>query len=121
AALDAVLAEAIARWTATGLTDEQLALLESVNVQITDLGGGTLGLADGTTIWLDDNAAGWGWFVDTTPYDDSEFTTAGNQGEMNNMDLLTVLEHELGHVLGFDHSGGGVMDEMLSAGVRETV
>ena len=43
----------------------------------------TLGLASGHTIWLDDNAAGWGWFVDKTPHIDSEFTTRGNQGERN--------------------------------------
>ena len=29
----------------------------------------------------DDNAAGWGWFVDPTPRDDSEFTTPGDLGE----------------------------------------
>ncbi len=34
------------------------------------------------------------------------------------MDLLSVLMHEMGHVLGHDH-GDGVMGEALSAGVRE--
>jgi hypothetical protein len=27
--------------------------------------------------WLNDNAAGWGWFVDPTPGDDRELTTRG--------------------------------------------
>ena len=71
--------------------------------------------------WLDDNAAGWGWFVDSTPRDDSEFTTAGNQGERGRMDLLTVLEHEIGHLLGRDHEAAGVMREALDAGIRRTV
>ena len=60
-------------------------------VRIADLGGLTLGRADGGIIWLDDNAAGWGWFVDGTPWEDSEFTTPGDQGEQGRMDLLTLL------------------------------
>ena len=56
-----------------------------IDVRIADLGGTTLGLASGNTIWLDDNAAGWGWFVDPTPGDDSEFTTPGDQGEQGKM------------------------------------
>ena len=63
-------------------------------------------------------AAGWGWFVDPTPGDDSEFTTPGNLGEQNRMDLLSVVMHEMGHVLGFEHSETGVMSETLAAGVR---
>ena len=52
---------------------------------------------------------------------DSEFTRRGNQGEKNRMDLLTVLEHEVGHLLGYDHVDGGVMQETLDAGVRRTM
>ena len=37
------------------------------------------------------------------------------------MDLLTVLEHEIGHLLGHDHEAGGVMQETLTAGTRRTI
>ena len=60
-----------------------------------------------------------GWFVDQTPWDDSAFTTPGNQGEQNRMDLLTVLEHELGHLLGSEHEATGVMEDTLAPGERE--
>src|SRR5262249_56396103 len=89
--------------------------LGNIQIQIADLGGATLGLAEfsanSATIWLDDNAAGWGWFVDQTPWDDSEFTTPGNQGEQHRIDLLTVLEHEGGHLLGKGHERSGLMQD----------
>jgi PKD domain len=110
-----VLAEALHRWQAAGTDSSSLG---NIQIRIADLGGTTLGLASGNTIWLDDNAAGWGWFVDPTPRDDSEFTTPGNQGEQNRMDLLTVLMHEIGHVMGHDHDEGGVMAETLTEGTR---
>ncbi len=115
--VDSLLPEAIHRWQVAGV---DVSALAGIDVRIADLGGTTLGLASGHTIWLDDNAAGWGWFVDATPWEDSEFTTPGNQGEQNRMDLLTVLEHELGHLLGHDHEEGSVMSETLAAGVRRT-
>ena len=89
-----------------------------MQIRIADLGGTTLGLASGNTISLDDNAAGWGWFVDRTPRNDSEFRRAGDQGEQGRMDLLSVLTHELGHLLGHDHADGGVMAESLAPGIR---
>ena len=76
------------------------------------------GLACVNAIDLDMSAAGWGWFVDKTPHNDSEFVRPGNHGEQNRMDLLTVLEHEVGHLLGFEHAGTSVMIDMLPTGTR---
>ena len=113
-----LLTEALARWQAAGV---DTSALNGIDVRVADLGGLTLGEAADGVIWLDDNAAGWGWFVDRTPRNDSEFTRRGNQGEQNRMDLLTVLTHEVGHLLGYDHEAGGVMQETLAAGTRPTV
>jgi hypothetical protein len=114
-ALKPIVNEAVARWTASGA---ERTLLEGVQVTIGDLNGPQLGLASGMQITLDDDAAGWGWFVDGTPDSDLEFVRRGNQGEQHRMDLLTVVMHELGHVLGYDHDDYGVMAETLAAGVR---
>jgi ELWxxDGT repeat protein len=112
-----LLKEALARWRGAGA---DTSILGDIDVRIANLGGSTLGLASGHTIWLDSDAAGWGWFVDQTPSDDSEFLTPGNQGEKNRMDLLTVLEHEVGHLLGYEYQTTGVMIDTLSAGTRRT-
>ncbi|GEM_PF-1785408 len=64
------------------------------------------------------SAAGWGWFVDRAPWDDSEFTTPGDHGEQHRLDLLTTLAHEIGHLLGYEHEEDGVMADMLTTGVR---
>lgn len=117
-ALRPIVAEAVRRWNATGLTAAERRLLRHVHFEIADLDGATLGLAAGRTVTLDRNAAGYGWFVDRTPRRDSEFTTPGDQGEQNHMDLLTVVMHELGHVLGQDHAPDGLMAETLTTGTR---
>jgi len=112
-----IAAEALHRWESQGVNTAERA---DMNVRITNLGGTTLGLASGNTIWTEHNAARWGWFVDSTPHDDAEFSLPGNQGEQNRMDLLTVVMHELGHLLGHDHDEDGVMAEALAAGVGRT-
>lgn len=56
------------------LADRDTDGLGAIDIQIADLGSAALGYAGGNTITLDDNAAGWGWFIDVTPADDNEFT-----------------------------------------------
>ncbi|MCA9018320.1 MAG: hypothetical protein KDA77_23565, partial [Planctomycetaceae bacterium] len=108
--LDSVRDAALSYWASTGLSQTQLSLLQSVNFALADLPDGMLGGATSTTITIDINAAGYGWFVDKTPFDNSEFTLDANgnlvagaaSAASGRMDLLTVVMHELGHTLGYD-------------------
>jgi uncharacterized delta-60 repeat protein len=119
AMLPPIVAAAQARWQSLGVDPSRFA---GLRVTTADLAGRYLGLASGSTITLNRDAAGWGWFVDATPRDDSEFRTAGNQGEQNRIDLLTVVMHEMGHVLGLGHddSSDDVMYESLATATRRT-
>ncbi len=110
-----LVTEALTRWQAAGV---DTSALSSIDIRIADLPGASLGQAVGNVIWLNADAAGWGWFVDPTPWDDSEFTTPGAQGEQNRIDLLTALAHEIGHLLGHDHEDDAVMIDTLPTGIR---
>ena len=112
--------EAIARWSHVGWAAEVASRLKDLQWHVADLPDDSLGLAANQAVWLDADAAGHGWFLDPTPWDDSEFTTPGNQGEMNRIDLLSVVMHELGHLLDYGHDEDGVMAETLAAGIRRT-
>lgn len=100
-----------------------------IAVAVADLPNSALGQTTGTTITLDTNAAGYNWFIDPTPFDNSEFLPTANPNEWiakadseaaGKMDMLSVLLHEYGHALGIGHSAhaGDYMATTLQPGVR---
>jgi hypothetical protein len=116
--LSAILAEAEDRWAALGLSAADVARLHDVTAEVADLPDGYLAAAPlyGNTIYVDVTAAGYGWFVDPTPADDSEFAATAIEGPAaGQMDLLTVVMHELGHVLGLDSQYQGDPSDLMAA------
>ena len=122
-----IVSEAERRWAiADGV--QVLAAMAGVKVQVADLAGGLLGETSGKTILIDQDAAGYGWFVDPTLRDDAEFADVlgphalgalGGSPAANRVDLLTTVMHELGHVVGFGHSASfDVMYPSLPLGER---
>jgi hypothetical protein len=103
-----------------------------IDFRIADLHGGILGITYQHTIWLDRDAAGHGWFLDASSTSDRSFAAAGQRQDRfahegsaaaGRMDLLTVVAHELGHILGFASVDARalphhLMTMTLAAGVR---
>ena len=86
--LNTVLEDAVAYWANRGWSTSAL---DSVNFELTDLRNRAIGMQYGNTIYIDVDAAGHGWYVD------SDVST---QEAFAGMDLYTTVTHELGHVLG---------------------
>jgi hypothetical protein len=108
------LAQAKAHWHASGLGAEQRSRLDAAQVYLAELPNNLLGWAsfDDSSIWLDTDAAGYGW-------DSRQGGTESRVPEGGRMNLLTVLAHELGHLIGHDHrEDSGVMASTLRAGVQ---
>ena len=135
AELAPVVQEAEARWEATGLSADAVARLQQAQVQIADLSStGALGLTGlgESVVRIDATAEGYGWYIDPTAAGDSAFTQVVTGTELHaapgslaakEMDLLTVVMHELGHVLGYDDVQTqavphGLMTQTLAVGVR---
>ena len=125
AQLEPVLQQAFAAWAADGVSATQL---ESVQVEIGTLDDNLVGLTTGRQITLDATADGWGWNTDTSTAD---FTTGSADGleatpgsvASGKMDLLTVVEHELGHELGLPDADSlshpsELMAATLAPGIR---
>ncbi|MEO1616045.1 MAG: CARDB domain-containing protein [Planctomycetota bacterium] len=117
--LDAHFQAALQRWES--VSDVPLPDME---VTQDDLPAGYLGLAEITQwsgdgqpvrgkITVDTDADGHGWWIDSTPGEDSEFTRTYGEGQAlgrpgeTRYDLLTLLMHEVGHLAGFTDSFGG--------------
>jgi hypothetical protein len=129
----AALRAAAAGAGAAALTDAQLqafyaaalgsgfSSLTGARVELASLDGDLLGLAvqKTGTILIDDDAAGHGWFVDSTPALDEEFSggvaLAGGPAA-GRMDLLTALLHEAGHLAGLGDLDPAIYPDALMAG-----
>jgi hypothetical protein len=132
-ALQSVFTAAVDRWATTGLTAAQVTALHQVQYIITDLEGDLVSVVNPAAqiIWVDATAAGYGWYVDSTPANDWEFHVhvGGTEYQATSglaatrVDLLTNVMHELGHLLGLTDlptvaGPNPLMAETLPTGTR---
>lgn len=121
AELDAMVEAAIQRWIDAGATAAQIEAMRAVEFGIVDMAGIYLGSSTHGVINIDNDGAGQGWFVDSTPGEDSEFYGSGSKltadaggAAEGKIDLLTVVMHELGHQIGLhDEYNPGESDELM--------
>ena len=98
---------ALERWRQAGISAEDLARLQAVVFDLADLPDGELATPDSGHVKIDETAAGYGWYFDQTPNEDSEFDVPVPGKEFQatqyspahgKIDLLTVVMRELGSV-----------------------
>ncbi len=128
--LAGLVSAALTRFEQAGLDSQTAERLAQTPIIVRNLAPGLVGLAKSGVVILDDDAAEAGWYIDPTPLTDEEFQASpvfGLQASTNEasgrVDLLSVVLHELGHVLGLDDVPGemdasSLMAEALPPGVR---
>ncbi|GAB1539092.1 hypothetical protein NUACC21_17570 [Scytonema sp. NUACC21] len=98
----------------------------NINLEIKDLPTGqlaeaqitnydSLGRPNGGTLLIDTDANGVGWFIDTTPWENSEFSQTLTDSAFRattgvaalKYDLLTTILHEMGHLVGIINGNPG--------------
>jgi len=130
--LQSIFDASLSAWSSMlGLDAAVVQALDAMPVEVVDLADATLAYTDGTTIFIDADAAGHGWFVDATPLDNEEYELvdigtwqALEFGQADDaVDLFTIVTRQLGHLLGFDHeSGWTVMQQgTVAPGMRYTI
>lgn len=111
--LPPLVEEAISLWAAAGAGQESLDQLREVTFRVADLPDNMLAVTHPDRIVIDVDAAGVGWFTDTT-----------QQPGGGHADLLTTVTHELGHVLLLDDvyraGAQGIMAGILAVDTRRT-
>jgi hypothetical protein len=122
--LAALANSAVNRLLASDVDPANVAPVSNANIILTDLPGHILGAlgTDSNTILIDQDAAGRGWFVDQTPFNDEEFNDtpsglASIEASQGHADLLTVLARELAQLNGATGSDP-LLGSSLPDGVR---
>ena len=118
--LQPILAAARDRWVQTGVTAQQLATLDSIAFEITNLDNYQVTASQPGRIFVDDDAGGKQWFVDPTPSDDREFANIISSTHLQSatptgqLDLLTSVMHAMGNQLGLANEyGSAARDDVM--------
>ena len=100
--MDNVVGEAVDAWLQADLNDAQQRALRNLDVRLMGLQGETLGFASPSTgrVFIDRDGAGQGYGVGA-------------------YDLLSVVTHEIGHILGYDDTYDAGLQHDVMHGILE--